>query len=121
MAGFCPGVAGRPGRCGLVIVTGVNSIAFFMFPVLIILNALSIPLAMPQIVLNLFLSAFYLLAVMFTPSLNPKELLITAAPIHTTVLSRQIELRGGVQWQPGNGPAASDSAGGGRYGQQCAR
>lgn len=79
---FTLGLLDGLAAAGLVIVTGVNSIAFFMFPVLIILNALSIPLAMPQIVLNLLVSAFYILAVMFTPSLNPKEIYITAATIH---------------------------------------
>ena len=45
---------------GLVFRTdGFESIAFWVFPGLIVLNALSIPLAMPQIVLNLSLSLFY--------------------------------------------------------------
>ncbi len=45
---------------GLVFRTGgFESIAFWVFPGLIVLNALSIPLAMPQIVLNLCLSLFY--------------------------------------------------------------
>src|SRR5882724_8305927 len=48
---------------GLVFPTGgFESIAFWVFPGLIVLNALSIPLAMPQIVLNLLLTAFYLAA-----------------------------------------------------------
>jgi signal transduction histidine kinase len=59
---------------GLVVVTGgPSSIAFWVFPPLIILNALSIPLAMPQIVLNLLLSVFYMAAVLLTPALNPEE------------------------------------------------
>jgi signal transduction histidine kinase len=46
---------------GLILLTdGVDSIAFWVFPILIVLNAISIPLAMPQIVLNLLLSMFYL-------------------------------------------------------------
>lgn len=46
---------------GLILITdGVDSIAFWVFPILIVLNAISIPLAMPQIVLNLLLSMFYL-------------------------------------------------------------
>jgi signal transduction histidine kinase len=46
---------------GLTLVTGgFESILFWVFPGLIVVNALSIPLAMPQIVLNLTLSAFYL-------------------------------------------------------------
>jgi signal transduction histidine kinase len=46
---------------GLTIVTGgFESSVFWVFPCLIVLNALSIPLAVPQIVLNLLLSLFYL-------------------------------------------------------------
>jgi signal transduction histidine kinase len=46
---------------GLTIETGgFGSNLFWVFPGLIILNALSIPLATPQIVLNLSLSVFYL-------------------------------------------------------------
>ena len=45
---------------GIVMITdGSASIAFWIFPILIVLNAISIPLAMPQIVLNLLLTAFY--------------------------------------------------------------
>jgi signal transduction histidine kinase len=70
---------------GLVIVTGgFGSIAFWVFPPLIILNALSIPLAMPQIVLNLLLSVFYMVAVVLTPGLtsNPPEPVILGTPGH---------------------------------------
>ena len=46
---------------GMTIVTGgFDSIVFWVFPGLIVLNALSIPLAMPQIVLNLLMSMFYM-------------------------------------------------------------
>ena len=46
---------------GLILITdGSESIAFWIFPILIVLNAISIPLAMPQIVLNLLLSVFYI-------------------------------------------------------------
>ena len=46
---------------GLVIITdGFASIAFWLYPVLIVLNAISIPLAAPQIVLNALLGFFYL-------------------------------------------------------------
>ena len=46
---------------GLTLETnGFESTLFWVFPGLIIVNALSIPLATPQIVLNLSLSAFYL-------------------------------------------------------------
>src|ERR1035438_1777415 len=64
---------------GMTIVTGgFDSMVFWVFPGLIVLNALSIPLAMPQIVLNLLLSLFYLAAVSFTPPLNPNLLNRTA-------------------------------------------
>ncbi len=60
---------------GMTIITGgFISIVFWVFPALIVLNALSIPLAMPQIVLNLLLGVFYLAAVLLTPSLNPNEI-----------------------------------------------
>ena len=52
---------------------GFASIAFLVFPGLIVLNALSIPLAMPQIVLNLLLSVFYLSAVLVTPYIGWNE------------------------------------------------
>lgn len=60
---------------GMTIVTGgYISTVFWVFPGLVVLNALSIPLAMPQIVLNLLLGVFYLTAVLLTPSLNPNSL-----------------------------------------------
>jgi signal transduction histidine kinase len=47
----------------LVFITGgFESIAFWIFPGLIVLNALSIPLAAPQLIINLLLSLFYLSA-----------------------------------------------------------
>jgi len=53
---------------GLTSVTGgFASMAFWIFPALVVLNAFSIPLATPQIVLNLLLSLFYLGAVLLTP------------------------------------------------------
>ncbi len=48
---------------GLTFITGgFESTAYWMFPGLIVLNAFSIPLAMPQIALNLILSILYLSA-----------------------------------------------------------
>jgi signal transduction histidine kinase len=48
---------------GLVFLTdGFESMAYWLFPGLIVLNAISIPLAMPQIVLNLLFSVFYVTA-----------------------------------------------------------
>src|SRR5208283_1945289 len=43
-----------------VLTGGFDSAAYWMFPGLIVLNAISIPLATPQIALNLLLSVFYL-------------------------------------------------------------
>jgi len=43
-----------------VLTGGFDSAAYWMFPGLIVLNAISIPLATPQIALNLLLSIFYL-------------------------------------------------------------
>jgi signal transduction histidine kinase len=62
---------------------GFNSIAFWVFPPLIILNALSIPLAIPQIILNLLLSFIYILAVAVTPSPTPNEIVISITPRHS--------------------------------------
>ena len=56
---------------GLVLITdGFPSIAYWLFPVLIILNAVSIPLATPQIVLNLLLGCFYLGAGLLYPNVS---------------------------------------------------
>jgi signal transduction histidine kinase len=67
---------------GLVVVTGgFASMGFWVFPGLIVLNAWSIPLAIPQIVLNLLLSLFYLTAVLLTPSLDPTDTVITGNPV----------------------------------------
>jgi signal transduction histidine kinase len=66
---------------GMIILTGgFDSIAFWVFPALIVLNALSIPLAMPQLVLNLLLSVFYAVAVVSTPPLNPNETVLAGVP-----------------------------------------
>lgn len=45
-----------------VLTGGFESILYWVFPGLIVLNAISIPLAMPQIVLNLILGIFFLSA-----------------------------------------------------------
>ncbi|MFO1488174.1 MAG: ATP-binding protein [Verrucomicrobiota bacterium] len=59
---------------GLVFRTGgFDSIAFWVFPGLIVLNALSIPLAMPQIVLNLLLSVFYASAGIFAANISDTQ------------------------------------------------
>lgn len=60
---------------GLVVITdGFASIAYWLFPVLIVLNAISIPLAAPQIVLNMLLGFFYLSAGLLYPKVPLPEL-----------------------------------------------
>jgi len=60
---FTMGLLDGLSMTGLTFVTGgFESTAYWMFPGLIVLNAISIPLATPQIVLNLLLSVFYLSA-----------------------------------------------------------
>lgn len=67
---------------GLVLITdGFSSIAYWLFPVLIILNAVSIPLATPQIVLNLLLGVFYLSAGLIYPN-------VSFAVVQTPVFTR---------------------------------
>jgi signal transduction histidine kinase len=51
----------------MLMTNGSESDAFWLFPILIVLNAISIPLAMPQIVLNLTLTVFYIgVGIIFT-------------------------------------------------------
>ena len=71
---------------GLTTVTGgFGSNAFWIFPGLIVLNALSIPLATPQIVLNLLLSLFYVSAVLLTPHVGWEETLPDAQALANMV------------------------------------
>jgi two-component sensor histidine kinase len=59
---------------GLILITeGMESVAYWVFPILIVLNAISIPLAMPQIVLNLLLSLFYLGASILYPDVTQSQ------------------------------------------------
>src|SRR5216117_231815 len=56
---------------GLTVLTGgFESPLYWVYPAVIVLNAISIPLATPQIVLNLVLSIFFLLAVIIESSAN---------------------------------------------------
>jgi len=58
---FAVGLADGVFLGGLTVLTGgFESTLYWVFPVLIILNAVSIPLATPQIVLNLVLGIFFL-------------------------------------------------------------
>lgn len=60
---FAVGIADCVFLAGLTVLTGgFESILYWVYPVLIILNAVSIPLATPQIVLNLLLGIFFLSA-----------------------------------------------------------
>jgi hypothetical protein len=52
---------------------GFESMAYWMFPALIVLNAICIPLAMPQIALNLLVSLFYVSAGILDAKLPPAE------------------------------------------------
>lgn len=59
---------------GLVLMTdGFPSIAYWLFPVLIVFNAISIPLAAPQIGLNLLIGVFYLSAGLLFPKVPFRE------------------------------------------------
>lgn len=74
---------------GLTIVTGgFDSVVFWIFPGLILLNAISIPLAMPQIVLNLTISLLYLGAGLLTPHLPQGETAIISVPGRSTPMLR---------------------------------
>jgi signal transduction histidine kinase len=66
---------------GLVLITdGFQSIAYWLFPVLIVLNAISIPLATPQMVLNVLLGCFYLSAGLLAPQVS---LAVLQTPVFT--------------------------------------
>ena len=68
---------------GLIMMTdGSESIAFWIFPILIVLNAISIPLAIPQIVLNLLLCVFYVGASVLVTDLGPEIAQIWSVPGH---------------------------------------
>jgi len=65
---------------GVTVLTGgFGSILYWVYPALIVLNALAIPLATPQIVLNLLLAVFYLAA----------GLLEAGAPLEFTLPSQE--------------------------------
>jgi signal transduction histidine kinase len=66
---------------GLTIVTGgFDSIVFWVFPCLIVLNALSIQSALPQIVLNLLLSLFFLGGGLLFPQIGEGTAMPAPAP-----------------------------------------
>ena len=55
-----------------VLTGGFESILYWVYPALIVLNAVSIPLATPQIVLNLLLGIFFLSAGLIEASTEPE-------------------------------------------------
>jgi signal transduction histidine kinase len=66
---------------GLTLLTGgFDSVLYWVFPALIVLNALCIPLATPQLVLNLMLSGFFLLAGLVEPELRSQEMPVPQLP-----------------------------------------
>ena len=65
----------------LILITGGSqSMAFWLYPILIVLNATSIPLAMPQIVLNLTLSVFYVGAAILHTNIGQDEIALAYVP-----------------------------------------
>jgi signal transduction histidine kinase len=77
---------------GLLLITdGFESIAYWLLPMLIVLNAISIPLATPQLVLNILLGFFYLSAGLLYPkvsySLLDPQVLLQKRPSTNTVQS----------------------------------
>jgi signal transduction histidine kinase len=70
---------------GLAFMTeGFQSMAYWLFPGLILLNAISIPLATPQIVLNLLLSFFYVGAGVLEVKIPPGVLTTLTFTAHPT-------------------------------------
>jgi signal transduction histidine kinase len=98
----------------MLLTGGWQSIAYWLFPVLIVLNAMSIPLAVPQIVLNLVLSAFFLgvgiiyantgdnqISLIYVPGLSPLHSSsgtnAVAAPSRAETLEKQHR---DIHWDP---------------------
>ena len=98
-----------------IVTGGYDSILFWVFPGLIVLNAFSIPLAVPQIVLNIALSLFYMVAVLATPYVWPEEMAILAVPGRSAPGShgtnQVVRTPAGISARP-NKPLWTDYAGG---------
>jgi signal transduction histidine kinase len=76
---------------GLTVLTGgFESILYWIFPALILLNAICIPLATPQIVLNLLLSGLFVGAGLLENSVNDAE--ISLSPLRRPVRASELEL-----------------------------
>lgn len=77
---------------GLTILTGgFESILYWVYPALIILNAASIPLATPQIVLNLMLGIIFLAAGLIESTAQPELELSGMRPRPRKVATEEIE------------------------------
>ncbi len=75
---------------GLTVLTGgFESILYWVYPVLIVLNAVSIPLASPQIVLNLLLGIFFLSAGLIESSTEPEPSLVSLRGRQTKKISAE--------------------------------
>ena len=78
---FASGLADGVFLGGLTVLTGgFESVLYWVFPALIVVNALSIPLATPQIVLNLLLCIFFLGAGQLVSSTQPELTLPSFLP-----------------------------------------
>jgi signal transduction histidine kinase len=70
---FAVGLADGVFLGGLTVLTGgFESVLYWVYPVLIVLNAVSIPLATPQLVLNLLLGIFFLSAGLLESQSEPE-------------------------------------------------
>lgn len=77
---------------GLTVMTGgFESILYWIFPALILLNAICIPLATPQIVLNLLLSGLFVGAGLLEGSVKDPE--ISLSPLRRPVRATELTTR----------------------------
>src|SRR5258706_8521997 len=93
----------------LVVVTGgFGSVLYWVFPGLIVVNALSIPLAAPQIVLNLLLSGFFMCAGILAADITENENVgpyIVPRPLHPAHTGVSYTNTAGVVTRRNVGPA----------------
>jgi signal transduction histidine kinase len=72
----------------MLLIGGWQSVAYWLFPVLIVLNAMSIPLAVPQIILNLLLSGFFVGAGIIYANMGDNQINLMyvpgLSPLHTS-------------------------------------
>ena len=101
----------------MLITGGWQSIAFWLFPVLIVLNSMSIPVAVPQIVLNLLLSGFFVavgivyanMGQMDVSGLSPAHASHGTNTVASATQTRPSE-RVHIHWDPGGAQPAEDEA-----------